>query len=279
MNGQARSKLREFIGNYGPAVCSTPGTCKMVLGQHCASFPAEKDLFLRALDRGAVASVMKGPVGGPWDDLVKVVAGSSVSPDDARWAVESWAIALGKHPDATPLPPEPEVNLNAPPEATKTGVVRATGSTMLVGIGGAMGGGFTSMVLMLVAVVLAVKAPPLDFGLPVGVAILLILVAGVIGGLISGAGGALGWGLIQMQSSALTVSTEEMNKRLRKGFAGALVGAMVGGAVGTAVARFIVEFVGVGAGLLIPIGLFTGGLGGAVSGAMAGAAGGTSRTY
>lgn len=142
-----------------------------------------------------------------------------------------------------------------------------------------MGGGFTSMVLMLVSVVMGVKAPPLDFGLPVGVAILLILVAGVIGGLISGTGGALGWSVIQMQSTALSVSTEQMNVRLRKGFGGALMGAMVGGAVGTGLAWFSIQFIGVVAIFFVPICLFLGGLGGGVSGAMAGAAGGTSRTY
>ncbi len=113
MNDLARKKLCDFINNYGPTVCSTPATCKMVLGQQCADFPAEKDLLLRALDRGAVTGVMKAPVGGPWDDLVTTVAGSSVAPADARWAVESWAIAMGKHPDIAPPPPEPVINLNA----------------------------------------------------------------------------------------------------------------------------------------------------------------------
>src|SRR5262249_39398749 len=113
-------------------------------------------------------------------------------------------------------------------------------------------------------------------GLPVGMAIIFILVAGVIGGLISCTGGALGWTVIQMQSSALSVSTEQMNQRLRKGFGGALMGAMVGGAVGAGLALLI----GVGVAIFfIPIGLVLGGLGGGISGAMAGAAGGTSRTY
>ena len=279
MNDQARKKLCDFIANYGPNICSTPGTCKMVLGEQCADYPTERDLFLRSLDRGAVTGVMKGPVGGPWDDLITTVAGSSVAPADARWAVESWAIALGKHPDVAPPPPEPVISLNAPPEATKTGAVRAASSTMLVGIGGAMGGAFTSMTLMMVAVILAVKAPPLDFGVPVGLAIILILLVGAVGGVISGIGGALGWSVIQMQSSALSVTTEQTNRRLRKGFAGALMGAMVGGAVGSALGRFILSFVPVASLFAIPIGLFLGGLGGAISGGMAGAAGGTSRTY
>ncbi|HEV2947516.1 MAG TPA: hypothetical protein VGX70_09075, partial [Gemmataceae bacterium] len=82
-------------------------------------------------------------------------------------------------------------------------------------------------------------------------------------------GSALGWFLIQMQSSALSYSTEELNRRLRKGILGALSGAMVGSALP-------VFICGLG-GILI--GTFFGGLGGAISGGLSGAAGGTSRNY
>jgi hypothetical protein len=269
MNDQARKKLCDFIANYGPTICSTPRTCNMVLGQQCADYPAEKDLFLRALDRGAVAGVMKAPVGGPWDDLVKTVAGSSVAPADAKWAVESWAIALGKHPDVAPPPPEPVINLNAPPDATKTGVVRAAGSTMAVGIGGAIGGAITCMVLALVLVNRGATAPPFKPGMSDSAAAIIIVIFGIIGGFLGGSGGALGWFITQLQSSALSYTTEELNRRLRKGILGALTGAMVGSAAP-------VFFCGL---LGILIGTFLGGLGGAITGSMSGAAGGTSRTY
>ncbi len=272
MNDQARQKLCDFITNYSPTICNTPGTCKMVLGQQCADFPAEKDLLLRALDRGAVTGVMKAPVGGPWDDLVTKVAGSSVSPDDARWAVESWAIALGRHPDAAPPPPEPVPSMNAPPTATKTGVARAAGSTMAVAVGGAIGGGFTSAVIMLVMTVLAVKMGPYDFGIPLWIAIVLILFGGAFGGVLGGSGAALGWTIIQMQSSALNYTTEQMNRMLRKGFMGALVGAMVGGGPTWLLIRFFGP-------LAILGGIFFGGLAGAITGVMSGTAGGTSRNY
>jgi len=241
----------------------------MVLGQQCADFPAEKDLLLRALDRGAVTGVMKAPVGGPWDDLVTTVAGSSVAPADARWAVESWAIAMGKHPDIAPPPPEPVINLNAPPDATKTGVARAAGSTMAVGIGGAIGGAITCAVLGVVLVNRGVTVAPYKPGMSDSVAAIVIVIFGMIGGFLGGSGGALGWILIQLQSSALSSTTEELNRKLRKGIIGALTGAMVGSAAP-------VFFCGQ---LGILIGTFFGGLGGAISGGMAGAAGGTSRTY
>jgi hypothetical protein len=269
MNDQARKKLCDFIANYGPNICSTPGTCKMVLGQQCADYPTERDLFLRSLDRGAVTGVMKGPVGGPWDDLITTVAGSSVAPADARWAVESWAIALGKHPDVAPPPPEPVIPLNAPPEATKTGAVRAVSSTIAVGIGGAIGGAITCMVLAVVLVNRGVTMPPYHSGVPDSVAVIFIIIFGMIGGVLGGSGSALGWLVIQMQSSALSQSTEELNRRLRKGIMGALTGAMIGSALPV----FICGHLG------ILVGTFFGGLGGAVSAGMAGAAGGTSRTY
>src|ERR1700756_247498 len=135
MNDQARQKLCDVIANYGSTICSPPRTCNMVLGQQCAEFPAEKDLLLRALDRGAVTGIMKAPVGGPWDEEAKTVAGSSVAPADARRAVESWAIARAKHPDAAPLPPEPVISMNHVPGAVKSGsAVRTAGSTLAVAI-------------------------------------------------------------------------------------------------------------------------------------------------
>lgn len=269
MNDKARKKLCDFITNYGSAVCSTPGTCKMVLGQQCSDFPPEKDLLLRALDRGAVAGVMKAPVGGPWDELVKIVAGSSVAPADVRWAIESWAIALGKHPDAAPPPPEPVISMNAPPDASKTGVVRGAASTMAVAIGGAIGGALTCMVLALVLVTRGVTVPPYKPGMSDSVAAIVIVIFGMIGGFLGGSGGALGWFITQMQSSALSSTTEELNRRLRKGIMGALTGAMVGSAAP-------VFFCGL-FGILV--GTFFGGLGGAITAGMAGAAGGTSRNY
>jgi hypothetical protein len=270
MNDRARQKLCEMITNYGSNICNTPRTCVMVLGQQCAEFPTEKDLLLRALDRGAVTSVMKGPVGGPWDDQVTQVAGSSVAPADARWAVESWAIALGKHPDVAPPPPEPVINMNAPSGATKSGgAVRAAGSTFAVAIGGAIGGAITGMTLLTVLVATSVRVPPFEAGIPPSVAVIIVIIGGVIGGVASGMGAALGWVVIQTQSSAMSLSTEQLNRRMRKGFTGAMTGAMIG----SVLPGYCFGLRGLLAGA------FLGGLGGAVSGGLAGAAGGTSRTY
>src|SRR5260370_2352940 len=225
MNDQARHKLSELITNYGPIICNTPRYCVMVLGQQCAEFPQEKDLLLRALDRGAVTAVLKGPVGGPWEEEVKKVAGSSVKPDDARWAVESWAIALGKHPDLAPPRPKPVASLNAPPDATKTGgVVRAAGSTLAVAIGGGLGGAFTAMTVFTVFVCAHVTVRPFRQDMTDALIVILILIGGAVGGVAGSFGAALGWTVIQTQSSALSLTTEQLNRRMRKGFTGAFMG-------------------------------------------------------
>jgi hypothetical protein len=273
MNDLARQKLRELIANYGPSVCSTPGTCKLILGQQCLDFPAEKELFIRAFDRGAVAGVMRAPVGGPWDDLVNQVAGSNVSTEDARWAVESWAMALGKHPEAAPLHPEPDIhNLNTPPNATKRSWARAAGSVMVVGIGGAIGGALPCLALMLGVIILGANVTWKGVDVQVGKAIIFLLVGSVIGALLGGSGAALGWRIVEMQSAFINYTREEMNRKLRKGFIGALLGPLIGSGPGY---RFI--------RLLGPFGIFAfiflGGMCGAITAGYSGAAGGTSRNY
>jgi hypothetical protein len=275
MNDLARQKLCEMIANYGPTLCNTPGTCKMVLGQHCLDFPAEKELFLRVLDKGAVAGVMRGPVGGPWDDLVKQVAGSSDSDSDVRWAVESWAMALGKHPEAAPLPPEPNIySLSTLPDAMKSGETSTKGSVLAVAIGGAIGGGVPGfMILILAGTMMGVKLTRNGVDSPGGMAILIVFMAAVICAVCGGSGAAVGWWIVQMQSSFVNYTTEELNRRLRKGFIGALLGAISCGGGSWCFFRTLGPFA-------IPVGMFLGGLFGAISGGMfGGAAGGTSRNY
>ena len=269
MNDQARQKLCQVISNYGTNICSTPRTCVMVLGQQCAEFPAERDLLLKALDRGIVTSVIKAPVGGPWEEQIKKLSSGSTSADDARWAVESWAMALGKHPDGAPPAPEPVVSLNAPPGAGKTGVVRAASSTLAVAIGAAIGGAITAMVVIMVFTIMLVDSPGFPTQISGLMVLIIILVGGAVGAVAAGAGGALGWTVIQTQSSALTLTTEQANRKLRKGFMGALTGAMIGAAL----PGYCFGIPGILGGA------FLGALGGAVSGGLAGAASGTSRTY
>jgi len=138
-----------------------------------------------------------------------------------------------------------------------------------VAIGGGIGGAFTSMILTMVFIVLLVEVPGIHTGLTSFMAFVIVVIFGAIGGIASAAGAGLGWTVIQTQSSALSLTTEQLNRRLRKGFMSAMVAAMVG----TAIPGYFVGLPG------MVVGGFLGGLGGAVSGGLAGAAGGLSRNY
>jgi hypothetical protein len=269
MNEVARQKLCELIVKYGPTVCGTPGTCKMVLGQQCVDFPAEKELFLRALDKGAVAAVIRGPVGGPWDDLVQQVAESSVSTEDAHWAIESWAIALGKHTDAAPLPPEPTFNKNTSLEVSETDAPRPKGATLAVAIAGAIGSASGGVLLFIIFFGGVFTTSDEGHQMSGAMFVTLALVWGILGILGGGAGGALGWYVNQIQTSALTYTPEQINRHLRKVLIGAFTGAFVVSVIPVCTVGLF--------GPLIPG--FLGGLGGGILGGIKGAAGGLSRTY
>src|SRR5262245_4627215 len=104
MNDQARAALDEIIATYGPGVCRTPRSCELFLNQALADFPAECGALVQALRGGAVADLLAAEPGAPWPELAESLAARLATegrPGDAeaRWAVESWGRALGRHPE------------------------------------------------------------------------------------------------------------------------------------------------------------------------------------
>ncbi len=269
MNDHARLKLCELVANYGKTICDTPRTCTMVLGQQCSEWPAEKQVLIKALERGTVAKLKTASPGPEWDALTTQLAnGSGLSAADARWAVESWAMALGKHPDApaviAPRSVEP-VN----PAIERKGAGHTMSTSLAVAIGGGAGGAITAMLLFTAMLIMAVDIPGAPGGINAVMAIILILIGGAFGAAGGFLGGGGGWMLIQAQSSTLTMNKEDSGRLLRRGFMGAFTGALTGSVLSG-------YFLG-------PLGLFfgalLGGFGGALTGGMSGAAGGTSRNY
>jgi hypothetical protein len=269
MNDQARQKLCELVADYGKTICDTPRTCMMVLGQQCAEWPTEKQVLIKALERGTVAKLKAASPGQEWDSLTSQLAnGSGVSAADARWAVESWAMALGKHPDASVVAaPKAVEPLNAVIE--RRGLGHKMSTTLAVAIGGGIGGAFTAMLLFTAMLIMAAPIPGSPGIIPAWLAIILILIGGASGGAGGLLGGGGGWMLIQAQSSSLTMNKEDSSRLLRSGFIGAFTGALTV----TVLPGYFLGIVGLFFGGLL------GGFGGAITGGMSGAAGGTSRNY
>src|SRR5262249_39761190 len=145
MNDLARKKLFHIVKTYGRTVCNTPRTCEIFLHQHCEAFPDERQLLVEALRHGTVTDLLDLQAGPAWavvsEPLVNDLAGrASISPLDARWTVDSWALALGKHPDTAPPPPPPP-GLEEPEEEPAANDVASSKlwPPIIVGIGGGIG--------------------------------------------------------------------------------------------------------------------------------------------
>jgi hypothetical protein len=269
MNDQARQKLCELIADYGKTICDTPRTCIMVLGQQCSEWPSEKQVLIKALERGTVAQIKAASSIPEWDSLTgQLVNGSGLSAGDARWAVESWAMALGKHPDG-PIVVAAKAVEPVNPVVEKRGMSHTMGTTLAVAIGGGLGGAITATILFIAMLIMAVDIPGAPGGISAVVAFIVILIGAAFGGAGGFLGGGGGWMVINAQSSNLTMNKEDSARWLRRGFVGAFSGALTGSVLSG-------YFLG-------PLGLFfgalLGGFGGALTGGMSGAAGGTSRNY
>jgi hypothetical protein len=233
MNNLARTKLAEIVTSYGRTVCNTPRTCEIFLQQQCEDLPAERQLLAEALRRGTVSRLLEAkdqPYAAIAGSLVNELVGDAgVSADDARWAVDSWALALGKHPSTAP-PPVPVVAAALMPEEEEPHCAVTSSKVwppLIVALGGGIGAVFASLVFTFLVYTL-ISDPRGRTGMRADaiamMAGLLMAVAGAIGGTL---GGGVGWLLIQAQTLP-TRSIDTARWRLARGFLAALGGAFGG---------------------------------------------------
>src|SRR5262245_51433133 len=124
MNDLPRQKLRELIAEHGPQLCDDHKSCRSLLRQRCPDHKKEVNLLIDALQEHVADELRTAPTGQPIEPLVTRLAAAlqgdlDLSPEDARWAVETWAIALGlmTAPAAPSPPPAPEPPPPAPTPA------------------------------------------------------------------------------------------------------------------------------------------------------------------
>ncbi|MFN4258783.1 MAG: hypothetical protein ACK4RK_05765 [Gemmataceae bacterium] len=160
MNDQVRQPLRELIATYGANVCNMPRSCELFVRQHCGQFAAETQLLIQALNNGTVAKLRSATAGPAWDATCAALAAeltdnTGMSADEARWAIDCWGIALGKHPDAMAIQAQvptsaaaSQVSWNsAPPELQTPDAGVVISLTGLVAIGGGMGGALGGLLI------------------------------------------------------------------------------------------------------------------------------------
>ena len=100
MNELPRKKLRQIIGQYGVSVCDNPLCLEGLLKDLCGGYRREVFVLTCALKEKIVSSLLASKNGVPIGILLnqcitRLKDGCALSEDAARWAVDSWALALG----------------------------------------------------------------------------------------------------------------------------------------------------------------------------------------
>lgn len=110
MNDTPRATLIEIIRQHGPQVIDDPQRVENLLRDLCPDSKREIQALMFALREQIPADLRQPPNGTPPVMLVanltrRLIDNSPMAEDMARWAVESWALALGVI--AAPLAPPP----------------------------------------------------------------------------------------------------------------------------------------------------------------------------
>ncbi len=103
MTDLLRRKLCDIVAAHGSAVADDPGRCAQLLRQAAPEDGAGVEALLRALEARVPArlALLTEPLAPLTSGLVRrLVDEQGLSEEAARWAVESWAVALGKGGDS-----------------------------------------------------------------------------------------------------------------------------------------------------------------------------------
>lgn len=115
MTGKPRQVLCELIAKYGQSLADDRSRCSGLLRDLCGSHKAEIAVLLDAQEEGVPSALRTGIASGSAQELVSRLSKSlekdrHLTEKAARWAVESWALALGisnadEQDDPLPEPP------------------------------------------------------------------------------------------------------------------------------------------------------------------------------
>jgi tricorn protease-like protein len=100
MNNFPQQKLREIILQYGRSLCDDPRRCEALLRDFCGQYRQEVSVLVSALKERVAADLLASPHSVPSAILLarltkRLQDDLGLTQEAARWAVESWALALG----------------------------------------------------------------------------------------------------------------------------------------------------------------------------------------
>jgi hypothetical protein len=99
MNHVAREKLREIIARHGRSVIEDRRRVEGLLRDYCGAYRREVSVLVMALEEGVAVDMASAPPTTPREVLLarmtkRLCDHLALSEPAARWAVESWALAL-----------------------------------------------------------------------------------------------------------------------------------------------------------------------------------------
>ena len=100
MNDAPRRTLRELVARHGPGLCSDAKRCEGLLRDLCGAHRREINILVGALKERVPLDLLAGRGAMPRGLLLSRLAKRledqlALTEDAARWAVASWALALG----------------------------------------------------------------------------------------------------------------------------------------------------------------------------------------
>ncbi len=124
MNDLPRRKLCEIIAQDGLSLCDNPRRCEGLLRDLCGEYKREIFVLVSALKERVAADLLSSQTGVPREVLLarlvsRLQDNRALTEDAARWAVESWALALGLMSHAELPRPKPGAPSPTPPPVTR----------------------------------------------------------------------------------------------------------------------------------------------------------------
>lgn len=100
MNDLPRQKLCEIVARHGRSIADQPRRCEGLLRDYCGGYRREIAALVSALEERVAADLLAASAGMPREVLLTRLAQrlhDNLAMDEraARWAVNSWALALG----------------------------------------------------------------------------------------------------------------------------------------------------------------------------------------
>jgi len=118
MNDIVRQKLQYVIAQYGRSVCDEPKRCEGLLRDLCPEYKREVNVLVSALKERVAAELMTASDAMPKEFLIerltkRLYDNLGIAEEFARWAAESWAMALGVISGPVPVTSVPKAKAPA----------------------------------------------------------------------------------------------------------------------------------------------------------------------